>query len=45
MAETNKPVENEFQKARLLFEKGMAEYKNEQFSQVNLFLIYIKINL
>lgn len=36
MAETNKPVENEFQKARLLFEKGLAEYNNNQYSQVNV---------
>ena len=34
MAERNKSSENEFQKARVLYEKGIAEYNKNNFAEV-----------
>lgn len=34
MAEANKQIENEFQKARVLFEKGLSEYNKNNYTEV-----------
>ncbi len=34
MADPKKPEQNEFQKARILFEKGMDEYNKNNFHEV-----------
>ncbi len=34
MAEAKKPIENEFQEARVLYEKGLSEYNKNNFTEV-----------
>jgi len=34
MAGTQKTIENEFEKARLLYDKGISEFKNNNYNQV-----------
>jgi hypothetical protein len=37
MAKEQKSTENEFQKARILFDKGISEYNNNNHNKVNEF--------